>query len=879
MKTILLCLIGSTQIIPSVKNSQVIEGDYETIESFLLDDTYNGKQVIIVGAGSNSYYTAKLASDFQKKCYINGHPFEFRKNADDRATHFESLLLLASQCDQETLFKECAKQLIHEAVKQTPRNFGHRQMKEILASYAPALKLKNKQSAVRYILKSFRLKMNERKAANRKRLMATPDGKTIIEKKMNYKDVAEYIHNNPGLYAATARMGGSKTEDIVKPLFEKLSKGDSKALLMTSTVSLTNSLCSDHRNYKEALRNGTIKDQTAIASCLYSALLSPSFSKHREESDFAIIEEYESCRDAIPADIVGKFGSLEEKATAQTNFNKILNKETVLITDAHFSQQSADHIIKRTGRPIIVIKPLFEPKRKAKKLTYHANKNNAIQAIRDTLHDDKRGLTFDDSKHQGSESKFKATNIQITEGLDIKSTAIDAAFFAKGDNIKHMQNPTEFVSEYQHVISTSVWRNGVSMFSNFDLLTMLCHQTIAPLDVLQWAERDRLNTNKSIFIGNKNAPQVSWYTLFDRELTKGILAEDVDEKRKLLQGNEAVQDIIDRIKYNNEIRLDYANNLLCMFELLGYEITYDYSSATKEMMKKEKSASKEEKEERLSVYKSLDRMKQSEELSLINAKSEDIQTLDEKRLSYADEVFSFYRIDNKTEDKLFKQTFNFDKGGYGRLKIENLFLVTSTIKSNYYTSTGKKAIFKKLFECLEIDNELNGQFSKRNYDKFFDFVKNGEIEIGGKMVHANYVFLSLIPDVKITTSAWVVKGLLNKEFGLDIARVEIEVENKDGTITKSNPCVKNTNEQLMTITKKSSEKLLKFCKMADPTFNSVVEEEVMEHCEFTSKFELEEVNSIVQDYDKDSDNDAEECSYELYIDSIEKGIELLDEAS
>lgn len=897
MKTILLCLIGSTQIIPNIKNSQEVKGDFTEIQSLLSEDIYNGKKVIIVGAGNNSYYAAKLAIQFKKKCHINGHSFEFTKNCGDKLSYFESLLLLISQCNEEDLFKDCASRVIHEALKQTPSNFGHRQMKEILSGYAPALKLTNKQSAARYLLKNFRVKMNERKATNRKRLTVTPNGKTIILKKMNYKDVPEYILKNPGFYAATASMGGSKTEDIVKPLFEKLSKGDSKALLMTATVSLTNALCSDHRNYKEALRLGRIKEQTALASCIYSALLSPSFSQHREESSFAMVEEYESCRDALTADIVGSSGSLEQKATAQTNFNKILNKETVLITDAHFSQQSADHIIKRTGRPIIVIKPLFEPKRKAKKLTYHANRNNAVLAVREAIDDNKRALTFSDCKHNGARSKFRSTDIEINKGFDIKSIAVDAAYFAEGDNVKHMQNPTEFVDKYQHVLSTSVWRNGISIFSNFDLLTMLCHQTIAPLDVLQWAERDRLNINKGIYISDANIkPQVSWYGLFEQELKKGILSEDVDDKRKILQGNEAAQDIIDRVKYNNEMRLDYANNLLCMFEILGYEITYDYSSSTKEMKKIEAFANKAEKKERLSIYKSLDRVKQMEDLHTIESKTEDSKTLDEKRLSYADEVFSFYRINNKIENDLFEDTFTFDEDGYGRVKIQNLFLLAPSVKSKhyksegnetkskYYISTGKEVIFKKLFECLGINNELKGEFSKQNFDKFYDFIKSGEIEINGEMVHATYVFLSLFPHIKLTTSTWVVKGILAREFGLKIDKVERAIENDKGVIEFSNPTVKNKEtgkiEYLMAIKEKHATRLLKFSKMADPTFNSVVEEEVMEHCEFTSKFELEEVNNIVQDYDKDSDNDAEEeCSYDIYIGSIEEGIELLDEAS
>ncbi|MFB0980405.1 MAG: hypothetical protein QMC62_05775 [Alteromonadaceae bacterium] len=853
---ILLCLTGTTEIIPSVENSKTIKGDLNYISSLLYENIHNNKQVIIVGAGDKASHAASLAMKFEKKCFINGEEFEFRKNALGKLSYLESQLLLISQCTQEKLFKECARNLLNEAFKQTPRKYSFNEMKKILRDCSPDIKFSNNQTASKYLLKEFKIKLDIRKKENTKRLQVEIDGKNAIELKMNYEDVANYIIENPGFYALRSKMASGKSE-VVKQLLNKATS-DKKVLLMTSTVTLVNSLCSDDRNYKTALANKTINEQNGLAVCLYSALLTPSFKAFREASNIAIFEEYESCRDALLADIIGSNGTLEEKTKGQSAFNNLLNKETVLITDAHLSQQSLDHIVARTGRQAIVIKPISEPKREQKKLTYFANRNNAVQSVRDVIDDNKRALTMSDCKHSGGRSKFESTNIEINKDFDIKSIAVDSSFFAQKDNVKHMQNPTEFVNKYDHVMSTSVWRNGISMFSNFDLVTMICHQTVAPLDVLQWAERDRPNICKGIYINNiPNAPQVSWISIFENELKKGILSIDVDEQRELLAKNTATKDIIDRIKHDNEMRLDYANNVLCMFEILNYDIDFDYSCSSKEMNDRESEATKIEKSDRLSVYKMLDKVRHMNELRRISATEEECRTLNDKRLSYASDVFSAYKIDSETDNEIFEDVFNFDEDGYGRTKIENLALVTFGLSSKYYTSFAKEVIFNKLFDCSNLDKNLDSEFSKENFNKFYDFIMQGEIDFEGTREKALNVFKSLFPNIKFSNATWLVKNLLKKEFGLSIEKAERFTEEEDGSVTKSNPTFKNSKgkfEYLMRVKIKDAGNLLKFFEMVYPNYKEINKIVTLEE----SQIDLVEANEVVQDFECNQDESMQE---------------------
>lgn len=822
MKTVLLCIKGRTEIIPTTPYSKIHQEEYIQIQALLEEDIYSGQTVIIVAAGDNSYSAAKLAIKYQKKCCINGHFFDFVKNSGEKQTQLESEILLTSQCTEEGLFKDTAIRLLDLLFKQTPSKFSFKEAKKILERSSPKLIFSNGKSSFEYLLNEFDLKLAQRKAKNLSRIQVRPDGKDIVELEMNYDEAAKYIFDNPGLgYGLVGPMGAGKTE-VIKKLVELNEEAKRKALVLTSTITLTNALCSDERNYKKALEAKTIDKQNTIFSCLYSALLTPAFKTIRESADLAIFEEYESCRDALLADIVGKTGSLEEKASAQSAFNHSLkNTTTVVLTDAHLSQQSADHFVKRTGRKLVLIKPIIEHKRPAKKLTYFANRNVAIQNVRNTINDKGRALTLSDCKHSGGQSKFRAMDIEINKGFDIKNIAVDAAYFAEGDNMKYMQNPTEFVSQYDHVLSTSVWRNGISMFSNFDLVTMICHQTVALLDVLQWSDRDRLNLMKALYINDiPSAPQVHWNSIFYAELKKGILSTEVESKEKLLKNNDAAKDVIDRIKHNNEMRQDYANNVLSMFELKGYEIEYNYQQSSKALNQREFNAKVDEKHERLSIYRTLDAIKKMDELGAIGEKEDELRQIDDKRLSYADDVFRFYNINSSTEEELFKKVFYFDADGFGRTKIDNLYAVNSGNTSKYYMQEGKAIIIKKLFSCLGLDKSLEGEFSKQNYDEFFSFLVNEDVKFGSHAERAIYVFKVLFPQIKISTSTWVVKNLLKKEFGLAVTEVTIEVIDESGKSKKRKPTIRNKKngkiEYLMTISAATASELLYFYDMAYP---------------------------------------------------------------
>lgn len=281
MNTVLLCIKGRTEIIPTTPYSKIHQEEYIQIQALLEEDIYNGQTVIIVAAGDNSYSAAKLAIKYEKKCYINGQLFDFVRNSGKKLTQLEAEILLTSQCTEELLFKDCAIRILDLLFKQTPSKYSLIKAKEILERSAPKLTLSNGKSSLEYLLSEFDIKLAQRRAKNLSRIQVTPDVKDIIELEMNYDDAAQYIFDNPNAaYGLTGPKGIGKTE-VIKRLVKLYEEANKKSLVMTSTITLTNALCSDERNYKKALESKTIDKQNTIFSCLYSALLTHIWFKPR----------------------------------------------------------------------------------------------------------------------------------------------------------------------------------------------------------------------------------------------------------------------------------------------------------------------------------------------------------------------------------------------------------------------------------------------------------------------------------------------------------------------------------------------------------------------------------------------------------------------
>ena len=296
----------------------------------------------------------------------------------------------------------------------------------------------------------------------------------------------------------------------------------------------------------------------------------------------------------------------------------------------------------------------------------------------------------------------------------------------------------------------------------------------------------------------------------------------------------------------------------------------------------------------------LDQLKHAYKICQINSKEESNRSLFEKRLAYADDVFTYYNIDNESED--FEDVFDFDCNGLGRKLLNNFSLAIDGFDSDYYTSYSREFILKKLFECLNLDKELTGNFSAQDYKKFHHFVHNKYLDLHGNKEKVVFVLQSLFKGLNVNNPTCLCTGLLKKAFGLNVVYDKRISINKDGVKKKVKYKVKNNSggrDYVMCISEATSSKLLKFYKMATTylektgyvikkSFNSVVDK--------APEFEMSimEVNMIVQDFEKEenlapftesskqkeiSSDNEEVRNYDFYYSSIEEGIRMLDEAS
>jgi hypothetical protein len=781
MKSLYLCIDAKPAFVAADTKGECIVATKFEIDAILKEQDLSGKKVYVVGNGKTSHDAAIIAYDNNRDAMINGEKFTIANNADDKLSGIEKSLLLFKLCNDSDWFTNALSGIVSYLVKKCPSDYSIRQVMQWIASSAPDLSIEG-LSARRVALNEFKNQIRHRRAINKARISINVDKKKVIEHSLPREDAVDYVLNHPNpeeyVFFIAWEMNGRKTTKFTKPFFDK-ADAENKTLLMTSSITLTNSMCppSDPRNYKKALGTGTIEQQSAIASTTNSAILSKSFAKFRESTSRVIFEEYESCRDSIISDIMGD-GSLKARTEAQERFNELLNKKVVVCVDAHLSQHSADHILKTTGRKIIVLKASdVDAKKALPRVNYYFDRNTAVNASTEMLTCGQKVFSFCDAKHSGGKSKVRSTEIQITRavednGEEIHSRLLDASFFAQKGNEHHLADLTSLYDNYDHIISTSALKNGCNIMSECDATLMLMHQTVLPLDVVQQSRRTRLSP--VIMLNMRDSFRrypVSEKRIFELELGKNIKEEDVDTVRRELRGNQATADIVDRITYLNEMRNDYKNNVLDIYHHMGYQISYNYDESC---AGKEKGAARSESAERLRVYATLNRISQLGAVADIKAKDDEMKSLDEKRIEYANSVYNFYNID--AEDPNFRKVFKYDADGVGRRFINNLYCVRSGLDSDYFETNIREQILRKLFECLAVDTRtLLGQFTKSKCDEFKEWIDSASIELkdGTRQLVKN-LFGMFFSDIKTTSSTWLVKNLLKEHLGLLTDRAKDE---------------------------------------------------------------------------------------------------------
>jgi len=851
MKSICLCIEGKhTVILPSDDLYETYILDLPTVEANLESKSYPNRTVVVSGSGDMAYYAAKLARNHGKNALINGVEVKFEDSKACTETTLINNLKLLSLCEEQEAFLDSLSHAVEAAVKACPSKMTIDDARELLKANCPELNLEFRiqseedgafvsefETASELALRRFDEAIDKRMKDIKSRISFDRNHERISEASMTRAEVADYIHNNPGkIYLINWKPGQKKTTLVTKKLFDMATETN-KALLMSSSIALTNNMypTTDSRNYRTALETGTINEQVAIASTVNSAVLGPAFTKFTDSVSSVYIEEIESGLDILTSDIIGH--NFKMKTEGMRNFNSLLNKETVVCLDGNMSQNTVDHIIKNTNKEIVVINATDVDAKEAKKITYYSDRNVAIERITSLAAQNQKVSVYSDFKHKGDESRFEALYLQMVEILfeselesmgvkkftaemkkeitdSIKETLnarlVDAAFFKK--NKEYIDNPNLLTEEYDLVMSTPAIRNGVSIETKCDLAALIMCGVNNMHDIYQTGYRNRACEETILALTNpRRRYEVSKAQIFSNEVAKKLEPAKVDAMRELLKNDEAAKDIINRIQYLNESRQDFTNNVLCMYELMNdYVIEYDYSKTTK---KHETKAKAQEEKDRTDVYNELKCWNSVLEASKID-KNGDNEALDirDKRLSYAGRFGRFYGLN--ASSNVFELMIEFDRGGKGMGYVNNLHAVKTQQEPAYYVEAVAFHVLNKLAECIELDLvKCSGEFSKNNFDEFKEWVHTETVTFrDGSSESLIDLIPRHFPDVSIKQSASLVKGLLRELLGLSTERATV--------IRNGKEVDKRTNDKarhrMLRIVREDSDKLAMACELAYP---------------------------------------------------------------
>lgn len=807
MKKVCLCIHGKHALcLPPEAEFEIILEDLPSIEAMLVEESFYGRTIVISGSGDVAYHAARLAMKYKKRAIINGIEMSFSGHGNGLEAELANNLKLLSLCTEEGLYRDVATFAVNSVIKACPSKMAVSEARSILEKFCPNLTIEKRSinesdnaadystiTAKEYALHLFEERLQQRYEQIKSRISFDFQHQRLTHLFMLRDDASKYIKDNRGVFIIKWPPGAEKTNKVTKRLFESATLND-KTLLITSSISLTNGMysSSDTRNYRTALEKGVIDEQVAIASTINSAVLSQAFSKFVNDTAIVVFEEVESVRDAIVSDHMGD-GSLQSKVTAQRKFNELLNKPTVVLVDAALSQNTLDHLLKNTERQIFVIHATDSPSKKTKKITYYKDKNVAVEAIAKLSAKNKKIALYSDFKHRGDESKLEALKHQIVEviagnllqrlniieptaeqrksiRMQVESTLnaklVDAAFLKA--NKEYVDDPNALLEQYDLVLSTPAIRNGVSIEAHCDLIAMIMCGANNLSDIYQTGERNRPCGELVLTASDpQRGYPVSKKKIFVDEACKKIRDDLVDATITRFENDEAARDVVDRIQFLNSPKADFTNNLITMYELLGFEINYDYSSIKKDADYRSK---RREIDEKFETYRELadwDKVMKAAHLEMQEIEALDIK---DKRLNYASQICRFYNI--TANHDLFESIVSFDRGGKGRAFVKNLHVIRGLDElgdeKNLFIST----LFGNLFKHLEIDPvTLSGNFSKNNFDRFKTWVDEKSITLADRRESTLIDLVNFkFPNVSTKQSAAFVKGLLRDGLGLKIEK-------------------------------------------------------------------------------------------------------------
>lgn len=724
-QTVYLCIEKDAGVILPAE-ARVKHFYLKELESFLTVTELSKTQYVIAVTEQYAFIATKFALAYGVSIDISGVSYSLPEYSKVPSTT-QIARELIEHSHNETILRMAIEAGLQALLHQIPHHLTYQQASALLES-SLAKNVKLDSASATKLFQEISVEFLTSKQQQVKAFIQPKIGGRVKSVTMEYgQQLVDFISKNKGVYVLNGRMGSSKTKNVIKPLFEHFCTSGSKPVLVAPTRALTNELIFDERNYQNV--GDRIANISGLASCIISANSKYQFRHFSQESKVTLVEEFEECESLLTASEIVSPGTLARRVELFEHWYKLLNKETVVIADATFSDFSAQQLVE-LGRDVYIVEPRLSKLNKHKRQVHIYNENTLVELMENTLDSGQRVINFCDGSKKSAGGKFDAVFHRLNKKA-YSSAKVDQGYIEKHGQ-EYLRDIDESIQRFQLHQYSPVITSGVSIESNYvKEINIVSSKTLLPTQLLQSSGRFRqVETINLCFDGTKRFPPLRFDQIFQSEYLSQK-ERFCDQEFLTLKSDVNCTRVIKRIQHNNSMYYNYEFTVVSMFEMLGYEII---NKVPKEQIKYPKKVSHKTsfKAKCCQLIGELDDDYSWTEHQDFGYYNENELTLNESIFEECRALIKFYGVPNSAAE--FIDLVKFDDLGQGRRWVINYSELIGHSKSKSLLKDKiTQQIVTQILNILNLDvNSFKGKFDQSSLTALLSFINTDHVIIDGK---------------------------------------------------------------------------------------------------------------------------------------------------
>ncbi|SOB75371.1 hypothetical protein SAMN04488490_0954 [Marinobacter sp. LV10R510-11A] len=578
-----------------------------------------------------------------------------------------------------------------------------------------------------------------------------------------------------GLVLINSGLGAGKTKENLLPAFEEACTRKVSPLFVSPRRSQIAPMKGDPRHYTNAGPEGF--SAPGVVGVSNSVIGLPAFEWHRENTKMVIVDEFEQMLTHNASNAIGR-GKLTERAAITAGTIEAIKKAaqdgTAVLADALLSDYTVTKLSKALGMTVTVATKTHC--NFAHNINLHPTKAALIATAQAMLEIGKNILVISDESHNPRKDDLEGTFNTLNKSATGESITLDGDFFGNAEKSYFVSNLDLNLKSYQLVVASTVLSSGVSIESDhFDAVFVIAAGTVLPTEVIQSTRRVRkLKETHLVFTTHKRKRTNSVGLVFALMASKDLSDNDDYNQENLdkLWATSGVQDVVERVAYENGMRTNYNNRTLMMAEALGFTIKRMSANEADEI--RAKAAMKEGNEEAENAR--IDRILTAEDISREQA--------DERRKSDQMSRGQEYQIENYELREFYKTNtldvdlIKADKSGRQRKQIAGLRMgVESAVRNLSAFDANKRKVIRKLMAVLDADLPAimrggSAIITKEHAKSFAEWtvIKRNKVTVGGKSTTASQAYNQAFDGRRISVrqATRSVISVLREELGMSV---------------------------------------------------------------------------------------------------------------